>query len=588
MAKSSDQDFLEIDPCELLVSDLCSDVGKRPIPASTLWHRKHGRPSMLDKARSQQYLNPPEEKALSDYLLRMADNDFSMPVKYVRTLACVIAEQRGKIMEYSAGRVEEKQPDHVRPPGKNWPQGFYKRHPELKAKKVKALDWARHDSSIYDKVCEWFALIGPELRAEDVLHENVYNMDETGVLLSTLKSLKVLVRKDDIRAYRGAGVKRTLITAVECVSADGRCLSPLIIWPASTHRSNWTTYSTPGWHFACTETGYTDSEVTLYWFKEVFDPLTRHRAGGRPRVLISDGFGTHESLEVLQFCFENNIRLCRLPSHTSHLLQPCDVGVFGPLKTAYREQVERLYRGGANTVGKQHFTALYSRARETSMKARNIRAGWSGAGLYPFSPDRVMQGLMRPKIDTTMYERSRHDSVNPPDSPTVHSDMLRTPIDAAELKVLRDKLERQMLSLSDLEKARLQKLANAAEHSFANCALLLDENKLLFEQNNEKKTRSSQKATIVGRAKVMSYEDIVAAQKHRHDRVRSRITSRPTEKVRVEGGEKRRASVSSLLPVNSTDQADRPQKKGRRGEFEKAQEEMDACGFGEYCAVLAF
>jgi DDE superfamily endonuclease len=67
-------------------------------------------------------------------------------------------------------------------------------------------------------------------------------------------------------------------------------------------------------------------------------------------------FGTHESLELMRYYFENNIILCRLPSHTSHKLQPCDVGVFGPLKTAYREQVEQLYRGGANTVGKQHFT----------------------------------------------------------------------------------------------------------------------------------------------------------------------------------------------------------------------------------------
>ena len=36
---------------------------------------------------------------------------------------------------------------------------------------------------------------------------------------------------------------------------------------------------------------------------------------------------------------------------------------------------------------------------------------------------------------------------------------------------------------------------------------------LLFEQNNEKTTRKSIKATIVGGARVMSYEDIVEAQK---------------------------------------------------------------------------
>lgn len=82
----------------------------------------------------------------------------------------------------------------------------------------------------------------------------------------------------------------------------------------------------------------------------MFDPQTKDRAKDRPRILISDGFGTHESLEIMQYCYENNITLCRLPSHTSHKLQPCDVGVFGPLKTAYREQVERLlYTGAALT-----------------------------------------------------------------------------------------------------------------------------------------------------------------------------------------------------------------------------------------------
>ena len=70
--------------------------------------------------------------------------------------------------------------------------------------------------------------------------------------------------------------------------------------------------------------------------KLVFDPQTRDRANKKPRVLIADGFGTHETMEILEFCFENNIILCRIPSHTSHKLQPCDVSVFAPLKEAYR------------------------------------------------------------------------------------------------------------------------------------------------------------------------------------------------------------------------------------------------------------
>lgn len=63
-------------------------------------------------------------------------------------------------------------------------------------------------------------------------------MDETGVMLSMLGSVKVLVGKNDVRKYRGARVKRTIVTAIECISADGRYLNPMVIWPASTHRSN--------------------------------------------------------------------------------------------------------------------------------------------------------------------------------------------------------------------------------------------------------------------------------------------------------------------------------------------------------------
>lgn len=95
--------------------------------------------------------------------------------------------------------------------------------------------------------------------------------------------------------------------------------------------------------------------------------LEREHTKKKPRILIYDGFGTHETLEILEFCFENNILLCRIPSYTSHRLQPCDIGVFGLLKAAYR--------GRANTVGKEHFSSLYYPARDNALISRNIKAG---------------------------------------------------------------------------------------------------------------------------------------------------------------------------------------------------------------------
>jgi hypothetical protein len=84
--------------------------------------------------------------------------------------------------------------------------------------------------------------------------------------------------------------------------------------------------------------------------EHVFDPQTRERARDRPRLLIHDGFGAHESLEVMRFSFTNRIVLCRLPSHKSHKLQPYDVSAFGPLQTAYRAQVENSYRLGRHCL----------------------------------------------------------------------------------------------------------------------------------------------------------------------------------------------------------------------------------------------
>jgi hypothetical protein len=44
---------------------------------------------------------------------------------------------------------------------------------------------------------EWFEVIEKVLEDPTVLLENVYNMDETGVMLSKLGSIKVLIGRDD-------------------------------------------------------------------------------------------------------------------------------------------------------------------------------------------------------------------------------------------------------------------------------------------------------------------------------------------------------------------------------------------------------
>jgi 3'-phosphoadenosine 5'-phosphosulfate sulfotransferase len=62
-----------------------------------------------------------------------------------------------------------------------------------------------------------------------ILTENVYNMNETKVMLFMPGFVKVLVGKNDIRDYRDARIKRTTMTAIECISADDKYLTSMII-----------------------------------------------------------------------------------------------------------------------------------------------------------------------------------------------------------------------------------------------------------------------------------------------------------------------------------------------------------------------
>jgi hypothetical protein len=84
------------------------------VPASTLWHRAHGRPSIKERAKRQQYLTPSKEKAVVKYVLRMCNNGYPLPVKSLPLLAFIIARRRACVSHDSADEV-------IKPPGKNWP-----------------------------------------------------------------------------------------------------------------------------------------------------------------------------------------------------------------------------------------------------------------------------------------------------------------------------------------------------------------------------------------------------------------------------------------------------------------------------------
>lgn len=148
-------------------------------------------------------------------------------------------------------------------------------------------------------------------------------------------------------------------------------------------------------------------------------------------------------------------------------------------------------------------------------------------------------------------------------------EVLQTPVIAEALTSLRSLIEQDAYGLDETIKQRLQKFANAAQISFAESALLHDDSRLLIKQNNEAEVRQSTKSTVVGKAKVMSYEDIEDARAKRSAR------------QQATGGKAKRGRKRKS-PTPEAGKA----KKARRSEVEVAEDEIAAGGMGDYCSVL--
>jgi hypothetical protein len=112
------------------------------VALSTLYYRAHGRPSKQEKARRQQYLTPEEEKDLVTFLLLISDLGKPVRIKYIPSLAFSVARQR------SIATTDNP----IKPPDKNWPRAFEKRNSELKARRVRSIDWKRHENNTYVKI----------------------------------------------------------------------------------------------------------------------------------------------------------------------------------------------------------------------------------------------------------------------------------------------------------------------------------------------------------------------------------------------------------------------------------------------------
>ena len=131
--------------------------------------------------------------------------------------------------------------------------------------------------------------------------------------------------------------------------------------------------------FAVSKKGWTDV-MAIHWLTEVYGPINRKRCpGSGKRLLILDGYASHINYTFLSWCETHGIVFC-LPPHSTHLLQPLDVGLFGPLQQHYRKAVEDFF-----------LTTSYGTNRDIFFPTvENIKAAFKVTEIVPLNPRVVL------------------------------------------------------------------------------------------------------------------------------------------------------------------------------------------------------
>ncbi|KAJ5568122.1 hypothetical protein N7450_010608 [Penicillium hetheringtonii] len=436
------------------------------IPFSTLQARANGRISRDDKRPNGHKLTQYEEDSLTEWILSMDSPRGTTPPLTV---------------------------------GINWASTFVKRRNELRSCFSRRYDYQRALNENPKDIKEWFLKVQRAIDENGIQPEDIYNFDETGFAMGLISSQKVVTRAEYYgrRSVLQPG-NREWVTAIETICADGYSLPPCIIFKGQIYIAGWFESNLPrDWRIEISNNGWTTNEIGLRWLQKIFIPYTNSRARGRFRLLILDGHGSHLTPQFDRICAENNIIPLVMPSHSSHLLQPLDVGCFAVLKRVYGRFVSDLARTGYNHIDKLDFLADYPRARLEAFQPNIVQSSFAATGIVPVDANRVFSKLnisLRTPSPPSSRPNSRSSQFTP-----------KTPRTAIHLEkqasMLKELLKQRSHSPPTPSKLMLDQIIKGHCIALHNTALLAKENadlRAANEKKRQKRTRSTMRIAHEG------------------------------------------------------------------------------------------
>jgi hypothetical protein len=138
----------------------------------------------------------------------------------------------------------------------------------------------------------------------------------------------------------------------------------------------------------------------MKWLEQDFEPNTRPQTPDDYCLLILDGHNSHCTYPFIKFSAQHHIVIICIPSHTTHALQPCDIGVFGPLAHAWKSQVTQASKDNIS-ITKDNLLCYYHTAQSAALKPSTIHSAFRKTGIYPFNRDAILLSAFEPAKNTT-------------------------------------------------------------------------------------------------------------------------------------------------------------------------------------------
>ena len=453
------------------------------VPRTTLQRRMKGIQPHKTAHEPAERFSIEEEDSITRHILQMSVWGWPMTINSLETLVTAILR---------------KNSDNE-PLGRHWHSKFLARHPELKMLRSRPLDQSRKDASTYDILKRWFDLFQTARLCYNVADEDIYNMDEKGIMKGLGDNAKVIVSRHEKEAFAVQPGNREWVSIIECIGYNGYVPPPFVIFQGKQIQQAWIPEDSfdPHTVIQVSPNGWTDQEIALQWLKH-FDHWTHSQVRGQYRMLVMDGHVSHVSLEFVTYCENHKIIPLCLPPHSTHILQPLDIGIFSPLAKAYKTRVSRNSVFGATYVSNAQFLQDYYKARLSIPS--NIPSAWRAAGLLPFDPAKVLERF-RPKT--------------PPFASLTDRQGRR--VDIAVDEHTGEQINALIASLLDVCSPSLQSQIPSFQHAYR--AVVAD-NQCLQVMNKEvvekaKKRRINKQRKNYGEARILTLQDMLDKKKQR-------------------------------------------------------------------------